>query len=100
MLALQQYCDEGRTRSNSFSTERQAIAEGRSQIRYKLLKLLRKRSSKDFLEKKGIIKNEPIFGNTLVNLYDKYQTPVPEFLRQAIEIIEMPESISSLGLYR
>lgn len=74
--------------------------EEKSQIRYKLLKLLGKRSSKDLLEKKGIIKNEPIFGNTLKHLYDTYKEEVPEFVLRIIKLIELPKNIDSVGLYR
>uniref|UniRef100_A0A1Y1NBQ2 Rho-GAP domain-containing protein n=1 Tax=Photinus pyralis TaxID=7054 RepID=A0A1Y1NBQ2_PHOPY len=74
--------------------------EEKSQIRYKLLKLLGKRSSKDLLEKKGIIKNEPIFGNTLRHLYETYKQEVPEFVLKIIKLIELPKNIESVGLYR
>ncbi|KAF5272807.1 hypothetical protein FQA39_LY07834 [Lamprigera yunnana] len=74
--------------------------EEKSQIRYKLLKLLGKRSSKDLLEKKGIIKNEPIFGNTLKHLFEMYKQEVPEFVGRIIQLIELPNNINSMGLYR
>ncbi|XP_025834176.1 uncharacterized protein MAL8P1.12 isoform X2 [Agrilus planipennis] len=92
----------GRPRSNSL-TEKAPLApqnEERVQIRHRLLKLLGRRSSKDMLEKKGIIRNEPIFGNTLNNLYSKYRVPVPPFVVKIINIIELPKNIRSLGLYR
>ncbi|RZC40980.1 uncharacterized protein BDFB_005881 [Asbolus verrucosus] len=64
-----------------------------------LLKLLKKRSSRDLLESKGIIKNEPIFGNTLQELCDS-SNPVPEVITRIVELIEEPENITSVGLYR
>lgn len=75
-------------------------AEETSQIKYRLLKLLGKRSSKDFLEKRGIIRNEPIFGNTLKHLYEMYKQDVPEFVIRIIQLIELPKNITSVGLYR
>ncbi|KAF2900843.1 hypothetical protein ILUMI_05382 [Ignelater luminosus] len=75
-------------------------AEETSQIKYRLLKLLGKRSSKDFLEKRGIIRNEPIFGNTLKHLYEMYKQDVPEFVIRIMQFIELPKNIASVGLYR
>ncbi|XP_076256238.1 uncharacterized protein LOC143193764 isoform X3 [Rhynchophorus ferrugineus] len=66
----------------------------------KLLKLLGKRSSREILERKGIYKNEPIFGNTLKEIYHKSQNPVPPFICKIVELIEKPENIKSMGLYR
>lgn len=66
---------------------------------WQLRKLLKKRSSIEILEMKGIIKNEPIFGNTLEALVDE-QHPVPEVITRIIELIEEPENITSVGLYR
>lgn len=69
-------------------------------IKARLLRLLRKRSSRDLLERKGIIKLEPIFGNTLKNLQDSFRTSVPEFVSRTIELIESPKNITSQGVYR
>lgn len=69
-------------------------------IKARLLRLLRKRSSRDLLERKGIIKLEPIFGNTLKNLQDSFRTSVPEFVTRTIELIELPKNITSQGVYR
>lgn len=69
-------------------------------IKEKLLRLLRKRSSRDLLEKKGIIKLEPIFGNTLRNLQDSFRTSVPEFVARTIALIESEKNITSQGVYR
>ncbi|KAK4877935.1 hypothetical protein RN001_010441 [Aquatica leii] len=83
----------------SFIGKSESVEE-KSQIRYKLLKLLGKRSSKDLLEKKGILKNEPIFGNTLRHLYEMYKNEVPDFVIRIMQLIELPRNISSVGLYR
>lgn len=69
-------------------------------IKERLLRLLRKRSSRDLLERKGIIKPEPIFGNTLKNLHDSSGRSVPEFVSRTIELIELPKNITSQGVYR
>lgn len=69
-------------------------------IKARLLRLLRKRSSRDLLEKKGIIKLEPIFGNTLKNLQDSFRTSVPEFVSRTIGLIELEKNITSQGVYR
>lgn len=69
-------------------------------IKERLLRLLRKRSSRDLLERKGIIKPEPIFGNTLRNLHDSSGRNVPEFVARTIELIELPKNITSQGVYR
>ncbi|XP_044260977.1 uncharacterized protein LOC123008963 isoform X2 [Tribolium madens] len=66
---------------------------------WQLRKLLKKRSSRDLLEQKGIIKNEPIFGNTLDELVDE-EHPVPEVITRIVKLIEEPENITSVGLYR
>ncbi|XP_064214417.1 uncharacterized protein LOC103313394 isoform X2 [Tribolium castaneum] len=66
---------------------------------WQLRKLLKKRSSRDLLELKGIIKNEPIFGNTLEELVSE-EHPVPEVITRIVRLIEEPENITSVGLYR
>ncbi|XP_057667724.1 uncharacterized protein LOC130900840 isoform X2 [Diorhabda carinulata] len=71
----------------------------KSTITKTLLRLLGKRSSREVLEKKGIYQNEPIFGNTLRNIYGAKQE-VPKFILKTMELIERPDNITSLGLYR
>ncbi|XP_072394007.1 uncharacterized protein [Diabrotica undecimpunctata] len=71
----------------------------KSTITKTLLKLLGKRSSREVLEKKGIYQNEPIFGNTLRNIYST-EHGVPKFILKTMELIERPDNITSLGLYR
>lgn len=81
-----------RPRSNSVNEK--------TTIKDKLLRLLRKRSSRDILEKKGIIKLEPIFGNTLKNLQTKFNCSVPVFVSKSIALIELEKNITSQGVYR
>ncbi|KAJ8954480.1 hypothetical protein NQ314_007086 [Rhamnusium bicolor] len=73
--------------------------DSKSTITKTLLRLLGKRSSREVLEKKGIYQNEPIFGNTLRNIYG-VEKNVPDFILKTIELIESPDNITSLGLYR
>ncbi|KAL3271706.1 hypothetical protein HHI36_022178 [Cryptolaemus montrouzieri] len=71
----------------------------KSSIKTKLLRLLGKRSSREFLVEKGIYMNESIFGNTIQNIYQMHDC-VPEFLTKSIQLIEMPNNISQVGIYR
>lgn len=65
-----------------------------------LMKLLRRRSDKHLLEKKGIFKNEDIFGNELKVLYENSNSKVPEFVKRAVELIETDRNIKSEHIYR
>lgn len=56
-----------------------------------------KRSSKEFLERKGIYKDEPIFGNTLREIKNRTGCLVPPFITEVIRLLEIPENIQSLG---
>lgn len=71
----------------------------KSSVKKSLFRLLGKRSSREVLEKKGIYQNEPIFGNTLKNIYN-IDRGVSQFILKTIELIEKPENIVSLGIYR
>lgn len=68
-------------------------------IAQRLMKLLRRRESRDILERKGIYQNEPIFGNTLKNIFAS-ENGMPRFITATMELIERPDNIQSLGLYR
>lgn len=70
----------------------------KSSVKKALYKLLGKRSSREVLERKGIYQNEPIFGNTLSDIYRKGFGE--KFIVKTIELIERPENIRSLGIYR
>ncbi|CAG9770787.1 unnamed protein product [Ceutorhynchus assimilis] len=78
------------------------ITDNKVTIKKTLLRFLGKRSSREILEKKGIYKNEPIFGNTLRDIYNKSITNslVPTFIIEVIKLLEKPENIKSLGVYR
>lgn len=71
----------------------------KSSVKKTLYRLLGKRSSREVLEKKGIYQNEPIFGNTLKDLYNT-DGGVPKFILKTIKLIERLENITSLGIYR
>ncbi|KAG5899630.1 hypothetical protein JTB14_036003 [Gonioctena quinquepunctata] len=64
-----------------------------------LMQFLWRRSDRESLEKKGIYQNESIFGNTLRNIFVA-EKGVPRFITKTLELIERPENITSLGLYR
>nr|CAI5853113.1 unnamed protein product [Callosobruchus analis] len=74
-------------------------SDNKSTITKALLRLLGKRASREMLEKKGIYQNEPIFGNTLSNLFS-VEYYVPRFILKTMSLIEKPENICSVGIYR
>ncbi|XP_048521645.1 uncharacterized protein LOC109544256 isoform X2 [Dendroctonus ponderosae] len=76
------------------------IIDNKVTIKKTLLRFLGKRSSKEFLERKGIYKDEPIFGNTLREIKNRTGYLVPPFITEVIRLLEIPENIQSLGLYR
>lgn len=61
---------------------------------------IRKRPSRDDLMKKGIYQYETIFDNSLINVYTSANNSVPKFITNIIELIEIPENIQSVGVYR
>ncbi|KAI4454663.1 rho/rac/cdc gtpase-activating protein [Holotrichia oblita] len=65
-----------------------------------LMKLLRRRSDKQLLEKKGIFKCEDIFGNKLTVLHETLRSTIPEFVKKAVELIETEKNIKSEHIYR
>lgn len=97
---VEKYMSRGR--ANSESQPSGSPSEEKKKAKRILMKFLGRRSSRDILVKKGILKNEPIFGNTLLGLYESCQRveAVPEFITKVIEIIERPYNITSLGIYR
>jgi len=53
------------------------------------------------LMKRGIMKNEPVFGSTLLLLHRQDHSEVPVFVQRCIAIIESrPEYLSTDGVYR
>lgn len=94
-------CLEPRRRSNSFTEKaNQASPKESSDTKSRLLRLLYRRSSREILEKKGIIRNEPVFGNTLCELQRCSGALVPLIVQKLIALIEIPENIKTQGIYR
>ncbi|TRY76272.1 hypothetical protein TCAL_12003 [Tigriopus californicus] len=82
-------------------------AQTKSNIREKLRKFFQKRPTMDDLFKRGIIKNEPVFGSTLreLELSDlgeegKRPEVVPLFVRKCILEIEKGDFLKTDGVYR
>ena len=59
-----------------------------------------RRPTKEELYKRGIMRNEPVFGSNLQELQQKSGQNIPEFVLKSIEIIEKDDNIISEGLYR
>ncbi|XP_050302962.1 uncharacterized protein LOC126740816 isoform X3 [Anthonomus grandis grandis] len=76
------------------------LVDNKHTIKKTLLRFLGKRSSIEILEKKGIYKNENIFANTLAKIYNKSGLLVPMFIYEVIQLVELPENITTLGIYR
>lgn len=73
----------------------------KSRIREKLKKFFLRRPAMDELMKRGIMKNEPVFGTTLQLLAKSDGSEVPNFVKKAISIIESKvEYLSTDGVYR
>jgi len=73
----------------------------RSNIREKLRKFFLRRPAMEDLMKRGIMKNEPVFGSTLALLSRTEHGEVPAFVRKCIQIIESkPEYLTTDGVYR
>jgi len=70
-------------------------------IREKLRKFFLRRPNVEDLMKRGIMKNEPVFGSTLLLLARQDHSEVPLFVQRCISIIESrPEYLSTDGVYR
>lgn len=73
----------------------------KSRIREKLRKFFLRRPAVEDLMKRGIMKNEPVFGSTLVLLAKADHSDVPLFVKKCIAIIESRvEHLSTDGVYR
>lgn len=90
--------------SNSYTFQ---SAQTKSNIREKLRKFFQKRPTMDDLFKRGIIKNEPVFGSTLRELEHsdlgeegRRQEVVPLFVRKCIQEIEKGDFLKTDGVYR
>lgn len=95
-VPIQLYFDTSKDAKCFVDSERLNSPLGeKSSIKTKLLRLLGKRSSREFLVEKGIYMNESIFGNTIQSIYQMHDC-VPEFLTKSIQLIEMPTNISQV----
>jgi hypothetical protein len=101
----------GRTKSTKVpflgSTEDlTAVAQGSSRerqdnLRDKLRKFFVRRPTVDLLVKKGIWKDEPVFGCHLSALCNFDGSTVPKFVQQVIQLIESKqENMKADGIYR
>eukprot|EP00093_Oithona_nana_P002610 02610.XXX_87567_84192_1 [CDS] Oithona nana genome sequencing. len=69
-------------------------------IREKLRKFFLRRPAMDDLFRRGIIKNEPVFGSTLRELQAQDLSDVPNFVKKCIECIEKGDLMKTDGVYR
>ena len=72
----------------------------RNNIREKLRKFFLRRPAMDDLFRKGIIKNEPVFGSTLRELQAVDLSDVPNFVRKCVDCIEKGDLLKTDGVYR
>ena len=74
----------------------------KSNIREKLIRFFLRRPTMDDLFKKGIIRNEPVFGSTLRELEanSDSNSPVPNFVTKCIAEIENGDLLQTDGVYR
>ena len=74
----------------------------KSNIREKLIRFFLRRPTMDDLFKKGIIRNEPVFGSTLRELEanSDSNSPVPNFVTKCIAEIEKGDLLQTDGVYR
>lgn len=77
-----------------------AAGGGIGNIREKLRKFFLRRPTMDDLFKKGIIKNEPVFGSTLRDLEAADGCDIPLFVTACIREIEKGELLKTDGVYR
>lgn len=77
------------------------LVKEKLRIREKLRKFFMRRPNVEELMKRGIMKNEPVFGSTLQLLARSEHSEVPMFVKKCISIIESkPEYLSTDGVYR
>merc|ERR1712156_1270156 len=69
-------------------------------IREKLRKFFLRRPAMDDLFRRGIIKNEPVFGSTLRELQLQDLSDVPHFVKKCVESIEKGDLLKTDGVYR
>ena len=77
------------------------LVKEKSRIREKLRRFFLRRPNVEELMKRGIIKNEPVFGTTLHLLTKSEHADVPLFVKKCISVIESkPEYLKTDGVYR
>ena len=69
-------------------------------IRRRLQSFFHRRPTRESLIENGVIRNREVFGNSLEALYRKSNRPVPEFVKKAIQCIEVESMITMEGVYR
>ncbi|XP_021938903.1 rho GTPase-activating protein 12-like isoform X4 [Zootermopsis nevadensis] len=75
--------------------------ENQTKIRNRLKKFFHRRPTKESLVKKGIYKDEPVFGRNLQDVCKGESPRVPVFVRRCIAAIECKEeNMKTDGLYR
>ena len=77
-----------------------AGVQSKANIRDRLLKFFLRRPAMEDLFKKGIMKNEPVFGSTLKDLQATDLSDVPLFVTKCIGEIEKGERLKADGVYR
>jgi hypothetical protein len=77
------------------------IVKEKSKIRDKLRKFFLRRPNMEDLMKRGIMKNEPVFGSTLQLLSKVEHSDVPLFVKKCIQVLEnKTEFLQTDGVYR
>ena len=74
--------------------------DGRPRIRQRLQSFFHKRPTRESLVENGMIRNREVFGSSLEELYRKSNRPIPEFVKKAIQCIEVESMITMEGVYR
>ncbi|CAG7836614.1 unnamed protein product [Allacma fusca] len=75
--------------------------DDKNKIRAQLKKFFHRRPPRDSLVKKGIYKDEPVFGCLLEKLAQNDRSPIPLFVDDCINVIESKEeNLKTDGIYR
>ncbi|XP_013167673.1 PREDICTED: uncharacterized protein LOC106117785 isoform X2 [Papilio xuthus] len=87
--------------SNEDLSDSTEVSTQKSQVTKVLRKFFPKRPTMEDLVKKGIYKDEPVFGRKLEEVCSESSPRVPEFVRACVREIESTEeNMSTDGLYR
>ena len=83
------------------STSTASPVERQIKLRDKLRKFFVRRPTMESLKRKGIWKDEPVFGCHLQNLCAGDDTLVPKFVQRVVQLIESkPDNMKADGIYR